>query len=184
MAAHLRAALAGVKLIYKFDARAWDFFDLTPAGFRHAFLVPLILAPLHIGHRLMVFDAEKSGSLAVSVTGEVLNYVVSWLLFPFAMLYIAPLLARAPRYHALLVPYFWMQLPISLVLSGLQLLVDVGMLPVEVMGPLQLIILAVYAIYGTFVAGIGLGITTGAAFGLVVLDVVLGLLLYQIVNVL
>ena len=50
------------------------------------------------------------------------------------------------------------------------------------MGPLQLVLLAVYAVYGTFVAGLGLAVTTGAAFGLVVLDVVLGLLLYQILN--
>jgi hypothetical protein len=180
--ARFSAALAGIRLIYKFDARAWEFFDLSPAGFRHAFLAPLILAPLQIGHRLFLFDPEKSGDFAVNVTGEVLNFVVSWLLFPFAMLYIVPLLGRAPRYYALLVPYFWMQLPINLAISSLQLLVDGGVLAEGIMGPLQLVLLAVYAVYGTFVAGLGLAVTTGAAFGLVVLDVVLGLLLYQILN--
>lgn len=184
MAGRLRAALAGVTHIYKFDTRAWDFFDLSPAGFRHALLVPLILAPLQIGNRLLPFDAETGEALAMNTAGELLNFVVSWLLFPFAMLYIVPLLGRAPRYHALVVPYFWMQLPINLLISGVQLLVELGLLSAEALGPVQLILLAVYAVYGTFVAGIGLGITTGAAFGLVVLDIVLGLMLYQIVNVL
>lgn len=184
MALRVRAALAGVKLIAKFDGRAWDLFDLSPAGFRHALLVPLILAPLQIGHRLFLFDPEKSGDFGLNVAGEVLNFVVSWLLFPFAMLYVVPLLGRAPRYFALLVPYFWMQLPINLVISGLQLLVDGGLLSADVMGPLQLVMLAIYAVYGTFVAGVGLAVTTGAAFGLVVLDVVLELLLYQILNAL
>jgi hypothetical protein len=182
-AQQLASALHGTGLIYKLDQRAWDFFDLTPRGFWSAYIVALILAPLQIGHRLLIFSAEKETlPFALYAVVEVLSYIITWTLFPFVMLFIAQLLGRMPRYFAHLVPYLWVQLPMGLVLFSVQLLVTLGALPADVMDPLNLVIMAVYAIYGTFVAGIGLQVATGTAIGLVVLDYVLGLIAYQIIG--
>jgi hypothetical protein len=182
-ARELASALHGTGLVYKLDQRAWDFFDLSPRGFWNAYVVALFLAPLQIGNRLLIFDAEKEAlPFALYAVVEVLSYIITWTLFPFVMLFIARLLGRMPRYFAHLVPYLWVQLPMGLVLFGTQLLVTLGILPAGIMDPLNLMIIAVYAIYGTFVAGIGLQVATGTAFGLVVLDYVLGLMAYQIID--
>jgi hypothetical protein len=181
-ARELARALHGITLLYKLDQRAWDFFDLTPRGFWGAYIVAFVLAPLQIGHRLLSFDAaNETLPFAPYAVVEVLGYVITWTLFPFVMLFIAQLLNRMPRYFAHMVPYLWVQLPMGLVLFGTQLLVTLGVLPAGVMDPLNLVIIAVYAIYGTFVAGIGLQVATGTALGLVVLDYVLGLIAYQII---
>ncbi len=176
-------ALHGTGLIYRFDERAWAYFDFSARGFWNAYIVAVILAPLQLGHRLLIFDPEKDtlGFVPYAIV-EVLSYIVTWTLFPFVMLYIGRLLGRLPRFFFYMVPYLWMQLPMGLVLFGAQILVDFGFLPAEMMDPLNLGMIAAYAIYGTFVAGMGLQIATGTALALVVLDYVLGMLAFQIIS--
>lgn len=173
----LAGALTGVGLLYRFDRRAWDFFDQSAKGFWGAFVVAGALAPLQIGRAVIQYDADKPGlNLIPYLVVEVLSYILTWTLFPFAMLYVSALLGRAPRYLAYMVPYIWMQLPLALPLFSVQLLTDLQLLPpvvLEVLGPA---VLVAFAVYGTFVAGIGLQVVTGTAMSLVVLDYVLGLL--------
>jgi hypothetical protein len=175
------AALTGIKLLYSFDRRAWEHFDLSARGFWAAYIIPLILAPFEITHRLLAYTPETGGSLVTFVIREVLTYGLTWVLFPFAMLYLAPLLGRMPRYFAHMVPYLWMQLPMGLLLFGTRFLVDMGMLPETAGASMNLVVIAAYAVYGTFVAGIGLQVATGTALSLVVLDYVMGLLVYALI---
>ena len=181
-ARRVAGALHGTGLIYRFDERAWAFFDSSARGFWNAYVVALVLAPLSIGHQLLIFDPEKDTlSFPLYAVVEVLGYIVTWTLFPFAMLYLGRLLGRLPRYFHYMVPYLWMQLPMGLVLFRAPILVDLGVLPAEMMDPLNLALIAAYAIYGTFVAGLGLQLATGTALALVVLDYVLGLLAFQVI---
>ena len=173
----LAGALTGVGLLYRFDRCAWDFFDQSAQGFWGAFIVAAALAPLQIGRSVIQFDADKQSlDFVPYLVVEILSYVVTWTLFPFAMLYISALLGRAPRYFAYMVPYIWMQLPLALPLFAAQLLTDLQLLPPILLGVLGPAVLVAFAVYGTFVAGIGLQIVTGTALSLVVLDYVLGLL--------
>lgn len=178
----LARALAGVGLLYKFNGRAWDFFEKTPQGFWNAFIVAVILAPFELGHELLIFDpGKRTLDFTPYVVVQVLSYIVTWTLFPFVMMYLVQLLGRGRRYFWYLVPYIWMQLPLGLALFGFQILNDLGVMPdavIDVVSPLALV---VFAVYGTYVAGIGLQVTTGTAVGLVVLDYVLGLLATQII---
>lgn len=174
--------LYGVGLLYKFDARAWDFFDTSPRGFWNAYIVAVILSPLQLAHALLTFEPTKETLALVPFTiVDVLSYVVLWTLFPFVMMYIARLLGRAWRYLWYVVPYIWMQLPIGLVLYSVQLLNDFAVLPDVVVSVLNPLVLVTFAVYGTFVAGLGLQITTSTAVGLVVLDYVLGLIAQQLI---
>ena len=167
-------ALTGIGLLYKFDARAWGVFDKSPQGFWSAFVVAVILPPLQLTHEFVTFDPAKT-TLAFMPYAivQVLSYVLMWTLFPFAMMYIARLLGRTPRYFWYLVPYIWMQLPISLGLYSVAVLNDFALLPDVVVAVVNPLALVAFAVYGTYVAGLGLQITTGTAVGLVVLDYVL-----------
>ena len=74
-----------------------------------------------------------------------------------------------------MVPYNWIRLPIEGPLYLILLLFDFGAISIEGVAFLNLIGLGALIIYGTFVAGFGLTVTTGTAMGLVALDFVLGL---------
>ena len=182
-ARELVAGFYGTCLVYRFKPTAWDVFDKTPRGFWAAFIVPLLLAPLQLGHRVFEYSADKNslGFIPFLIV-QVLSYVVMWTLFPFVMMYIARLLGRARRYLWYMVPYIWMQLPMGLVLFSIQLLTDFHILPPAVLSVVSPLTLVVYAVFGTYVAGIGLQIATGTAVGLVVLDYVLGLIAEQLIS--
>ena len=91
-------------------------------------------------------------------------------------------MGRAPRYLWYIVPYIWMQLPLAVPLFSVQLLTDLGVLPPLILGVLGPAVLLAFAVYGTFVAGIGLQIATRTALSLVVLDYVLGLLANRVIS--
>ncbi len=173
----LAGALNGLWLLYKFDARAWDYFDRSQQGFWASFIVAVALAPVQIAHRLLQFSPKAGGlDFVPYAVVQVLSYSLTWTLFPFLMLFIARLLERESRYFAYMVPYNWMQLPLAVPLFTLQLLTDVHLLPPAVLGFLNPVVMVAFIVYGTFVAGIGLQVATGTALGLVVLDYVVGLL--------
>ena len=92
------------------------------------------------------------------------------------MMYVARAMNKADQYFTYIVPYNWLQLPIGLVVLPLILLADFQILDNEAIGALNFIILGLFVMYGTFLALIALDVKTSIAFGIVVLDIVLGLL--------
>ncbi len=168
--------LYGIWLVLKFDVRGWNHFETTLSGFWASFTVALLLAPLHFVHTIADFDTERTSlTMAPYMIVKVLAYVLSWTIFPFAMLYASELLGQAPRYFKHMVPYNWLRLPIEGPLYIALLLSDFGFLTLEGVAFLNLLGLTALIIYGTFIAGVGLKINTGTAVGLVVLDFVLSL---------
>ncbi len=179
----MASSLYGTWLLYKFDTTAWDYFDKTARGFWSSYVIAVLLAPIEIAHLVLQYDPENSKlALAPYVIVQALSYVVTWTLFPFAMLYIGPMLGRAQRYLWHMVPYIWMQLPLAVPLYSAQILVDLQILPVEVLALLSPLVLIASVVYGTFVAGIGLQVATITALGLVILDFVLGLLVGGLID--
>lgn len=179
----LANALAGMWLLLKFDLRAWAYFDKTFAGFWASFLPALILAPLHFSHRLLLFSSRKGDlNLMTYLLVEVLAYIVSWTLFPFVMMYIVQLLQRTPRYYWHMVSYNWLQLPMNAIVLAVFLLADGGLVRASAALYAQLGVIVTMAVYGTFLAGVGLQVATGTALSLVVLDLVLSMVTNQLVS--
>lgn len=179
----LAGALYGVWMLLKFDVRAWDYFDKTARGFWGSYIVAFALAPLQLAHSALTYGTrEPSLDFLPYIVVETLSYIVTWTLFPFVMLYIVRLLGRGPRYLWHMVPYNWMQLPVTLPLLTILVLTDLQVLPLGAAQFLTSVILVAVAVYGTFIAGIGLQVATGTALSLVVLDFVLGLLAGQLIG--
>jgi hypothetical protein len=178
----INSALYGVRQLLKFKLEAWAYFDKTLPGFWASYLPAVILAPFLFAHELYQFSTGATKlNLFVFILIRVLAYIISWTLFPFVMLYVVQLLQRSHRYFWHLVPYNWLQLPVGLVLYSIYLLTDAGVLPVGVAGYAQLAALVVTAVYGTFIAGVGLQVTTGTALSLVVFDLVLGMISSELI---
>jgi hypothetical protein len=179
----LAAALYGVWLLLKLDPRCLGFFDKTPGGFARSFLPALILAPLHFIDAALAFSkADTSLAFAPYMVVQFIAYVLSWVTFPFVMIYVSRLLNREARFLTYMVPYNWLQLLVGGALLPVTLLMDLNILPVEAAGFLQLLALLAFFTFGAFIARIGLYVTLSTAVGVVVLDFMLSLLLNQIVQ--
>lgn len=179
----IAASLYGIGLLLRFDPKAWTYFDKSPRGFWMSFSIAFLLAPIQLAHEVLMYSARKPTlDFIPYMVVQVLAYTLSWTLLPFAMLYVTRLLNRTPRYLWHMVPYNWMQLPLGLLLFSAQLLVDTHILPVGVVAFLSPIILVAFAVYGTFIAAIGLQIATGTALAIVVLDFMMGQIADQIIN--
>jgi hypothetical protein len=182
-ARQLAGALYGLWLLYRFDVRAWDFFEKTPRGFWTSYVVAFALAPLQLAHMALLYETRKPDlDFAPYMIVQTLAYIVTWTLFPFVMLYVSRLLEREPRYLWHMVPYNWMQLPLALTLSSVLILTDLGVLPAAVIAFVGPVILVAIAVYGTFVAAIGLQVVTGTALSLVVLDYLLSLIVGELIR--
>lgn len=167
----------GFRLFFKLDESGLSFFEQSYAGFVRSFFPALILAPLHAVHHAAVYMSESpTPSLPVTVIVESLTYIVSVTLFPFVMLYVARFLGKSDRYYAYIVPYNWLQLPVGLILLPLTIMTDFHFVSTDAASALNLIVLGLYVMYGTFLALIALDMSTSTAFGIVVLDILLTLL--------
>ena len=174
-AEQLAAALAGLRLLLRLDARGLDLFEKTAAGFARSFVIAGVLLPLHAIHWVVSFDAAKENlDFLPYLLVKALTYVLLWVLFPFVMLYVTDLMDRRERYYWHIVAYNWMQLPLGLLMMPIALLADGQLLPQSVLGLLNLGALAAFFFYATFLARWGLKLNPAAAFGIVVLDFVLG----------
>jgi hypothetical protein len=176
-AGELARALFGLKLLLRFDGRAWGVFERTPRGFLTSFTAAAVIAPLHFLHTFVIYDAGATtlGPVAYAVV-KVLSYVISWTLFPFAMIYLTRLLDRESRYFWHIVPYNWFQLAVGLPLYAIALLADAQALPEQAFALANLAAMVAVAIYATFIAAVGLRLPVGTAMSLVVLDFVLAFL--------
>jgi hypothetical protein len=179
----LAGALYGLWLLYRFDVRGWDYFDKTPRGFWASYVVAFAIAPLQLSHMALLYKPDKAGlDFVPYMVVQTFSYILTWTLFPFVMLYISRLLERESRYLAYMVPYNWMQLPLAAMLSSLLVLTDLQVLPTEVISFIGPVLLVGIAVYGTFVAAIGLQVVTGTALSLVVLDYLLSLIVGELIR--
>ena len=176
------AAMRGVRLLAAFNLKAWGYFDKSLSGFWASFLPAIVLSPLNLIHVLLQFGNHppKVGFVPYLVV-EFLTYVLQWTLFPFIMLYVANLLQRRERYFWHMVAYNWLQLPLTLFILALRVLGDFHLVAPEGIGVMELAAIAIFFIYGTFVAGVGLQVGIGTALSLVVLDFVLSLITGQVI---
>lgn len=167
----LASALYGLALLFKFDGRAWEFFDRSPHGFWSSYIVAVIVAPFHFAHVFLTYGKTPStlGPVAYGIV-EFLAYVLTWTLFPFTMMYVSRFLGRGSRYFWHMVPYNWFQLPIAVPLFSLALLSDIGLLPMQAYSFFNLFAMVAVAVYTTFIGAVGLRVPIGTAMSIMVLD--------------
>jgi hypothetical protein len=179
----LASSLYGVWLLLRWDSAGFGFFERDFRGFVRSYLVAIALAPVYVAHAIAVFDpARTGGPFASYLTTEIIAYVMSWSVFPFAMIYIARILDRDRRYFDYLVPYNWFQLAVGLVTLPINLLADVGLLTGDAAGFLNLVVLCAFMSYAAFLAHHGLDVPWLTSAGVVTLDIVLSLVVRQVVG--
>jgi hypothetical protein len=101
------------------DKRAWDKFDLSVEGFYRSFLAILVVAPMNIVTDIIatnVVNVErlKQGKPALTqaygmpeALFSTITFVLQWMIFPIAMIFVLRFLGLTHRYAPLIVAHNW-----------------------------------------------------------------------------
>lgn len=171
-------SLYGAWRLARFDANGVTYFDNSVEAFWRSFWAAGFALPLYA-----ILLTIRSTGTTVSV-GPVyaffvhsIGYVIGWLIFPFAMHYIAVLTDRQKWYCRYIAAYNWavvLQVTLLLVVSSFA---ATGLLTPGISVMLTLIVVGTVLIYQGFIAHIAFQATLPGAIGIVLLDFILSLMI-------
>ena len=174
--AEVGRAIYGAWRLMLFDAGGMAYLDTSIDGFWRSFFAAVVVAPAYVVFvvtGLTTADAEAvDPAWAALVKGG--TYLMSWVVFPAAAVFVTRLLGVTGRYIPLIVAYNWSNVPPLLILLPAAMLTASGSGIGETIGTLALLFILVYE---WFVVRVALGVAAFTAVGIVVLDVLLGLII-------
>ena len=170
--------MTGAIRVVRLDARGFDIFGNTSKDFWHSFLGAALLAPifcLYLAVRYL--NSPSEGSFLIFISSQMLAYSIAWLAFPLIMLYLAPVLQRNNQIVGYLVAYNW----VSVIQNGIYLPVVIlgitGIFPETFTNFLAMAALMWILGMSLFVARKALQVSFATAVGIVVMDLLLGILI-------
>ena len=178
LAAYISVGLSGAVRLVRLDTQALAYFGDTAADFWRSFLAAAVVAPLFLLYLVIrFFESETGGSFPAYLFAQMLAYAIAWLAFPLVMLYAAPVLQKEDRMVRYLVAYNWL----SLIQNGVYLpVVMLGITGTFAQGLSNfLAMIALIWVLGMtlFVTRKALEVPFGMAAGIVVMDLLLGVLI-------
>ena len=178
LAAYISVGLSGAVRLVRLDTQALAYFGDTAADFWRSFLAAAAVAPLFLLYLVIrFFESETGGSFPTYLFAQMLAYAIAWLAFPLVMLYAAPVLQKEDRMVRYLVAYNWL----SLIQNGVYLpVVMLGITDTLAQGLSNfLALIALIWVLGMtlFVTRKALEVPFGMAAGIVVMDLLLGVLI-------
>ena len=169
--------LFGAWRLLRLDSGAMALFDRSVEGFWKSFYAAVLVAP---GYLILVMihlsNMEPgSGPLRILVI-QSLAYVISWIAFPLVMYYVAEGIGRGSDYIAFIVAFNWAKVVQMGIYLPVSLLAVSDMMPAETAGFLTVLTSILILAYEWFITRTALGVTGLGAAGIVVLDLILGIL--------
>jgi hypothetical protein len=176
-------ALFGAWRLAHFDVQGAAYFDRSPEGALRSFWAAAILLP---AYAVMVLMHLADNPPALGWTGLIfvygLEYVLRWVAFPVAMIWLARLLDCEQRYFGWLAMYNWSQVLATLAILPLSAVISGGLLPEPVLFLLGPIVYIALFAYLWFIARAGLGVGPLSSIGVVLTDLTLSELIGSIAN--
>lgn len=170
----VHAAMMGALRLAQMDRTGLEFFDRSVRGFWRAFYAAALVLPIYVVTLLAIDKVSGDPSLWLL---EAVGYAVGWLAFPCLMLTLADLMDRRQRYLDFMVPYLWAAVPQNILLCSMTLLSVSGVVPADVGALLRLTAFFCVLAHKWYIARVGLEVSSGAAMGVVVVDISLDLLI-------
>ena len=174
--AEVARAIYGAWRLMLFDADGMTFFDLSTDGFWRSFFAAVVVAPayvLFVAVGLASAEAEAvDPAWAAVVKGGA--YLISWVAFPVAAIFVTRLLGVTGRYIPLIVAYNWSNVPPLLILVPVELMAASGAGIAGTFGTLALLFILVYE---WFIVRVALGVAAFTAVGIIVMDLLLALVI-------
>lgn len=165
----------GALRLARFERAAIALFELGEQGFWRSFWAAAIVAPPYaLLIALRMSEATFSSDPVRTVLIEAIAFAIGWVAFPLVMVYAADALGSGARYFRYVTAYNWC-IVVQITVFAAVAVLGQGLLPTPLAGALSLAVTMLMLIYQWFVARIGLEIGALAAAGIVILDVLIGL---------
>ena len=172
------AALAGALRLARFDAGGLAYFDLRPQALMRSFWAAGLVAPFFLLLLILRHVETVSGAVLLhDLAIEMLSYAIAWLAFPVVIAFLARPLDFERRYVPYIIVYNWCGAIQNAVYLPIAILGAVGLLSSGTTNFLALIAILWVLAYSFFVARNVLGVSPPTAFGIVVLDLVMGIVI-------
>jgi hypothetical protein len=177
-AAELSRSIFGAWMLARFDRSGAALFDNTPDAFWRSFWAAFVVFPA-----FAVLLLLRSAHVEITVGPfwaffiQITGYAVGWLAFPYVMFYVARLFGREAFYYRYIAAYNWaVVIQISLMLLVTALTAS-GAAPQALGFLLTAGAIISILIYQGFIAHILLEVPPIGAFGIVVIDLIISLIL-------
>ena len=165
-------ALYGAYRLARGDKTGLFYFDTSIAGFWRSFFAAVLIATLFLILLIIRFSVDDIGAGPIRFyTIEAIAYVIGWVLFPLVAYYLVQTLEKEEQYVCFIVAYNWAAVLQNGFYLPFAILFQLGMIPGEAAGILNLILLGLVLAYTWYVTRTALDISGAVAGGIVVLDV-------------
>ena len=165
-------ALYGAYRLARADTNGLSYFDNSAAGFWRSFFAAVLIAPLFLILLIIRFSVDDIGASAIRFyTFEAIAYVIGWVLFPLVVFYLVETLGKQERYVGFIIAYNWAAVLQNGFYLPFAILFQLGLIPGEAAGLLNLLLLGLVLTYTWFVAKSALDISGAVAGGIIILDV-------------
>lgn len=170
--------LSGALRLARGDASGIAVFPNDQDGFWRSFRVAFLVAPpyaLLLWADFVLRDPAPDALRFVLV--EAIAYVIGWFAYPLLMIAVSRILEREALYFRYICAYNWSALVILAITLPVALLEAAEIAPDGLVGLLRICALILVMGYQWFISQTGLAIGRGAAFMVVVIDLLLSLLI-------
>jgi hypothetical protein len=169
-------SIFGAYRLARLDSRGITLFNGTREGAINSFWAAGLLLPFYA--ILIAFKwAGEEVALGQLMIVESLAYVIAWTAFPVLMIPVAKALNREERYFGFVAAYNWTQVVQMIAVIVPVLLISGRVLPMEIGSVLLFVAHLLVLIYEGWVIKLALSVGGLEAAGLVLLDLMVGLLL-------
>jgi hypothetical protein len=180
---HISAAMTGAVRLARFNDDGLTFFDISVQGFWRSFWAPVLVAPFFL--LLLVlrhFDAGGFGIFVHHVVIESLAYVIAWALFPVIMAGLTRVLGCGENFVAFIIAYNWCGALQNGVYLPIAIFAHTGALSSDLANSLALTAIVWVLVFNFFIIRTTLMTAASTAFGIVILDFVLSLIVDAVTN--
>ncbi|MGE4526902.1 MAG: hypothetical protein AB7D00_00920 [Rhodospirillaceae bacterium] len=179
--AEIQTGLRNVIGILRFDPQALKRFDNTPSGVARSFLAAAVGLPIYLMVLKGSFAAMvPSPGLAHFLPVMLLYYVIEWLIWPNLMDGVSRWIGREGFYCRYVAAYNWFALAQMILMLPYQIAMMTPGFSLPGIAAVGLFATMAFALYEWFIARHALEVPGRTAFGLVMLNLMAGLLLLQL----
>ena len=176
-------ALFGAFLLARRDARGMGYFDISVEGFWRSFFAAVLVVPLFA---IIVALHRPEGGTEISVgrqfLGQTIRYALDWAAYPVIMAVIVRLMNLGHLYVGYIVAYNWSKVLINALFLVMAVLAAPDIVPVTLIGFLQLAALIAVIYYLWFITCTALQLAWYVGVAMVAIEFVASLLVDAAVN--
>lgn len=169
-------SIFGAWMLARFDANGLMLFENTVSAFWRSYWAAILALPAYIA---LVMMRTPEAMITVGALPAVLiqtsGYIIGWFAMPFVMLGVCRIIDREEHFCRYFAAYNWAALLQITLMLALTTLAKTGIMPPAFAGMISVAAIIAILFYQGYIARVALVIPAFGAFGIVLLDLMIGL---------